>query len=265
MGAQIRKAAGRSLVKAVVTSIVVLILLNIASPGSLLTGEMQFSVYKSLSAETMIQVTRALSLFSVLLMYFICISVLAIACELMRQISLNSVHGWHDTSLPAGIGDNKQAMYFIVAITEIVTPIIYYPFFLMTMLLLARNTLFEGGAWHWLSILVFGSLVVYIFYKAASFQHQAVLARNRILEKLKREKIRWLREGAANPGAGVTNNSGPVMSEITDKNYDKLLDYTIDDIKGINTGAFVHWTSHPLLKAVALPSSSLGILTILLQ
>jgi hypothetical protein len=215
-----------------------------------------------------VSVVRGLSLFSVLLMYFICIKVYQHACRLMTKLSRNEIYGWSDTSRPPGIANQKQAMDLIVEITKIITPIIYYPFFLFTMLLLSRNSLFEGWVLNWPLVLLFAGFIVYIFFQAANFQMRASSARNRILERLKKQKINRLGNSYKHPGNIVvlsTSNSTPASLAASDKEYDGLLDYTIEEIKGMNSGAFVHWTSHPLFKAVALPSSSLGILAVLLQ
>lgn len=134
-------------------------------------------------------------------------------------------------------------MEYVVALSSHVMPVIHYPFLLLTLLLVSRSSLLEGWVWNWLVLLIIGGLLFYLLFSIVRFQRQASASRQVVLERLRKAKVAWAQ----------------------DAHYQRKLDHAIEEIRELHSGAFVHWTQQPLFAAIALPSSSLGVLALLLQ
>ena len=133
----------------------------------------------------------------------------------------------------------RQSMDTLVRCTEFVEPVIVMPLVLMTMLVLARSTVFEGWNWTGELIAFHVMFVGYIFGSAFLFQRQASRARDELLDRLDRERFR-------------------VSSEERIE-----VEMEIERIRNSREGAFVPWVQHPVLQSLAVPVGGVTIIALL--
>jgi len=150
--------------------------------------------------------------------------------------------------------------------TEVVGKLIIYPFIVLAILIVARVGFFDH--WHWpLSlVIIFGIMSSYALACALIMRRAGESARQRILERLQ-EKLSQAHAGhveetrdetgeaqIAHPGETSTAR---VKEEQRSIRVDQLR-LMIEEIKGLQRGAFAPWSRHPIVKAVLLPFGGLG-------
>ena len=164
---------------------------------------------------------------------------------LIRNLAWSNVEGFEvrtgTSEFDRQMFQRRRAMDLIVLRTEIASPIVVLPFILLPFLMLARSTVFEGWVWSWNVLALFAGFGIYLLVNALLFQTEAAQARDRIRDHLERQRY------------GVME-SKPKLRQI------KLM---VDDICGIRQGAFVRWTSHPILQSLALVVGGLVLIALL--
>ena len=158
---------------------------------------------------------------------------------LVRNVGRNSVE---DIDESRELTDQKsRAMDFVVERTRTAAPILVMPFLLFPLLMLARSTVFEGWAWSWHWLLMFGALAGYVLNHTIAYQREAIEAKNHILDKLNRHRL-------------------VVANDIVDL---RRLDAVIEHVGSTRDGAFSPWMRHPILQSLALPAAGLGLIGLL--
>jgi len=192
---------------------------------------------------------RVCTIFCSLSALFICTRGLYFTSGLMRELAAadDDVPEWSTLNstlknFPNDIQQRCLRMKVIVNITQIITPLVYLPCILIGMLLFARSSLFEGWIWTPGLVILYLAFIAFILFRAIWFQKAAVQSRNKILKQLYRMKAVY----------------------IGDEHNSEILLIAIDEIKNDHRGAFAHWSEHPIFRAIALPSGSLGLLAFFL-
>jgi len=127
--------------------------------------------------------------------------------------------------------------------TEVVSPIIYYPFAVLCLLILARSPLFDNWGTPYPLMIVFGLSGLYAAACAFKLRHVAERARSRALDR-----FTYLLVNAKGEGG-----SAPLAAQI---------DIMVKDIQSLRRGAFAPFTEQPVVRALLLPISSAGGMTV---
>ncbi len=191
---------------------------------------------------------RVITVFLSLITLLLCVFGFWQASALVRKLSDVSIIWWTTNDirmqkLNENISDICLKMNLMVRISETVNPLVYPPCLLFGLLLIARSTLFEGWVWTPGILLLYSAFILLLLHSALAFQTTAIRSRDRLLQQLRDMRVDY------------------VESEIVGKQ----LELAIDQINHEHGGAFVHWTEHPILKAIALPSGSIGLLALFFQ
>lgn len=124
--------------------------------------------------------------------------------------------------------------------SEAITPLVFFPFLIIFLMIASRSTLFEGWEWSLELVIVFILFCVYFLYSAISMQREAGLARKQVLATL-----------GALPRTG---KFWELDKSIRDEK-EAHIKAASDHVSNLNRGAFVVWYKHPLFQSLALPTS----------
>lgn len=142
-------------------------------------------------------------------------------------------------ALPADDLDEYLDIELIARLTNVVGRVIYYPFIVMTLLILSRNSYFDD--WDWpLSLLI-------IFSLNALYAIAAGVVMRRAAERARREDLRPLREKLISYQDSAPN-----------RHRAERIERIIKSIEANRTGAFGSFSHNPVLGAFLLPSSGIG-------
>jgi hypothetical protein len=135
---------------------------------------------------------------------------------------------------------------FIADRTAVIEPLIYYPFVLLTMMIVSRLHYFDD--WDLpLSLLVFFAInTVGAVFAAVTLRHSAELARHEALEKLRKWQFTATIAKAESDAAA----HGPAARLAA------AAQQAIDEIESIRTGAFGPLTENPIVGALLLPGGA---------
>ena len=190
-------------------------------------------------------VIRGAMIVAALAAVFFCTDALKLERALIRNLAWHDIEGFEGTlgtsGLDPSILQRRRAMDLIVHRTEMAGPIVVLPFLLLPFLMLARSTVFEGWVWTWTILGLYAAFGVYLFVNALLFQTEAARARDWICERLGRHRY----------------------DVKTNKLELRQINLMIDDIYDNRQGAFVRWTSHPILQSLALVVGGLGLIALL--
>ena len=200
-------------------------------PGPLITRDLHWWVDS----------VRMLEILAVLITVFFCSDTLKLGKAILREFSRYDVGGWPKIPRYGRTSQQWQTMELLVRYTESVSPIAVLPFILMLLLLLARNTVFEGWIWQREALLPLAGFALFVLYRALQFQFEALRAKEAILHRLDHYRLQV----------------------VGDPKESSRLAIVREQINGIRKGAFVPWTRHPILQSVLLPGASYGILVLL--
>jgi hypothetical protein len=125
--------------------------------------------------------------------------------------------------------------------TEIVGGLIYYPFIVLTLLVISRSAVFDHWTWPLPLLLLLGFTAGYATFSAIYLRGTAEDARRRALQRLGDQLIAYT---AAGHGDGKEA---------------KTIHETINLIREESRGAFAAISQHPLAGALLLPSGTAGI------
>ena len=173
----------------------------------------------------------------VLFVVFFCNDVLKLGHTLLREIAL------HDFQWPKGSRDSRhrRTMRFLEAYTNSVMPIVALPFLLLTLLIFARSTLFEGWVWAQLLLVPYAGLVGYVSVRALRFRFAAEKAKETVLTCLDGDRLRMVGERKA-------------MAR---------LEIDRERIEESREGAFGPWIRHPIVQSSLLPSVGYAVVRLL--
>lgn len=117
---------------------------------------------------------------------------------------------------------------FVASLTKPVTNLIYYPFFMLTLMIVSRLSIFADWTWPWSIILIFVINSFWAIYAAHVLRRCAEETRQRAIDQLHEQ-------AASIPGKA------------------EVLDRTIAQIKELGDGAFASFLNNPVISAVLLP------------
>jgi len=127
--------------------------------------------------------------------------------------------------------------------TEIVSPIIYYPFLVLCLMILARSPLFDNLGTPYQLMVVFGVSGLYAAACAFKLRDVAECARSMALERF----THLLVKAKGQAGAPAVASQIEIMMR---------------EIQSLRRGAFAPLTEQPVVRALLLPISSAGGLTL---
>lgn len=134
---------------------------------------------------------------------------------------------------------------FIAHRTAVIGQLIYYPFFILFLMYVARHSYFDRWDLPVGLVIILTLNVAYAFGNAVALRRSAEIARRTAISKLN-EKFLPLK------------NTRPA-----EQSFKHQIERAIDAIKNNRTGAFMPVTTHPLLGAIALPSGGYGLVMLM--
>jgi ABC-type multidrug transport system fused ATPase/permease subunit len=134
-------------------------------------------------------------------------------------------------------------IFFVAQRTEAVAPLIWYPLIVLTMMFLARSSLFDNWTWPLSLILIFTLNAMWAIGSAAFLRRAAEQLRESAISNLQ-----LLR---------VLSFSKP-EAEKRRQTFDEL----IAEIRNLKKGAFAPLTEQPFVRAVLYPSGGLGLIAV---
>jgi hypothetical protein len=143
-------------------------------------------------------------------------------------------------------------MQFIAKVTESVGKLIFYPFVLLFLMLLARSEFMDHWGWPRALLLMMTCNLILAFCSAITLQLAARRARQVSLESLEAKSLD-LRKAALNM-ADDRKKAAKIV---------KLIQKCIKDIRKLHTGAFASFWENAVMRAVLLPSGSYALLQLL--
>ena len=138
--------------------------------------------------------------------------------------------------------DEWLDMQLIGRRTEVVGKLIYYPFIVLALMVVSHNQFFDHLQWPPSLLLVFGGLLAYALYCAVTLRLEANRARNSELSRVQDEYLAEEAQGEAHADTA------------------ERIKQLIEEIKANETGAFAPLAQHPVLRVLALPFGSAGLL-----
>jgi antibiotic biosynthesis monooxygenase (ABM) superfamily enzyme len=126
--------------------------------------------------------------------------------------------------------------------TEAVGRLIYYPFVILSLLIVARLRCFDNWTWSPVVIVVLSMHFSLALYAAWRLPKVARVYRDKVLERLKRRGRQALMLAQRTPEA---------------------IDTIIEEVQSTHQGAFSYLWEQPAIRALLLPSSGIGLATLL--
>jgi hypothetical protein len=127
--------------------------------------------------------------------------------------------------------------------TVAVGNLIYYPFIILFLLIVARFPSFDNWTWKPATVIALGMDFLLVLYTAWRLPKAASSYRDTVLAELKRNK----RQALILKSEGVP----------------EVIDTMIDEVQFLHTGAFSYLWEQPAIRALLLPSSGVGLVTLL--
>ena len=185
--------------------------------------------------------------------------------------------------------EETDAIHHINELTKAVSGLIYLPFSVLFMMIVARNPLFDAYAWPPLTIAYFGSGLLLIIVAAVTLQGRARAAKQTALDSIDRKLITQLEaeanrtrtpipvespvvvgpDGEAMETALRRNEAPRVLrrefrpSEPEFETSEKLLHENRDQIMAFTSVAFREWHHNPIFRAILIPLGGVGSLQLL--
>jgi hypothetical protein len=156
------------------------------------------------------------------------------------ELPAGRVHQW-PSGIP-GVPRERAAIDFLARHTASVGRLILYPFAILALIVLARVGYFDRWDWPLSLVIILGTNSLLALACAVILRRSAERIRAAVLPGLRERHLRSL---GGDPAA---------VERITS---------AMDDIRNERRGAFAPLSQHPVLGAVALPSSSLGLASLL--
>jgi len=126
--------------------------------------------------------------------------------------------------------------------TEAVGRLIYYPFIILSLLILARLSYFDNWTWSPVVVVALSMHFSLALYAAWRLPKAARAYRDKVLERLKRRRRQALMLAQRMP---------------------EVSDTMIEEVQSTHQGAFSYLWEQPAIRALLLPSSGLGLATLL--
>ena len=131
-------------------------------------------------------------------------------------------------------------IFFVARRTKVVAPLIWYPLLVLTLLVVARSSVFDNWTWPPSLVLITGITAAWALGSAMLLRRAAENLRETALNDLRRFRLLGQE------------------SEVKRRTFDEL----IDEIRDLKTGAFAPLGDQPFVRAVLLPGAGLGLLAV---
>ena len=184
---------------------------------------------------------RYLAIFATLVTFFFSSDTLKLGQAVLHEVAQHDIVGWAEVARDDRIKRRLRTMEFVADYTGNVRHIAVLPFILVSLLILARNPLFEGWRSTMTVWLVYAAFALYMLFRVFLFQREAMRAKKAILEALDKYRLQ---------AAGDAKESSRI-------------EIARERINGMREGAFVPWTRHPILQSLLLPSGTYGVVVLL--
>jgi hypothetical protein len=127
--------------------------------------------------------------------------------------------------------------------TVAVGNLIYYPFIILFLLIVACFPSFDNWTWKRATVIPLAMTFLLVLYTAWRLPKTASSYRDKVLADLKKSK----RQALILKSEGVP----------------EVIDTMIDEVESVHTGAFSYLWEQPAIRALLLPSSGVGLVTLL--
>lgn len=193
-----------------------------------------------------------------LLMFFV-VDAIRVCTGFIHQFALESTQ-W-SPSIVQPLSDRRKVPHelisewldirFIADRTKVVAALIHFPILALFLMILARHRIFDDWAYPPGLLIIYGVSAAYILICAILLSVAAEKARRSAVTRL-RTHLYDLRGRAQEAGQGER-----IAQQIAQ------IDLMLQDIHGMQQGAFAHWTQHPVFQALLLPSGGFSVLALL--
>jgi hypothetical protein len=131
-------------------------------------------------------------------------------------------------------------IFFVAQRTKVVAPLIWYPLLVLTLLVVARSSLFDNWTWPPGLMLIIGITAAWALGSAVLLRRAAEHLRETALNDLRRFRLLGQE------------------SDVKRRTFDEL----IAEIRDLKTGAFAPLSDQPFVQAVLFPGAGLGLLAV---
>ncbi|MGH8762615.1 MAG: hypothetical protein ACREUR_05215 [Nitrosospira sp.] len=119
--------------------------------------------------------------------------------------------------------------------TEVIGGFLFFPFIIMSLMVLSRHTYFDNWDFPVSLIIIYTVTAIFIFFNAMSLRRSANEAKQKAIERLENKRIALMHEGQVK------------------KEEDEQIKREIEGIKKNERGAFLPLPQQPIFQAMALP------------
>ena len=138
-------------------------------------------------------------------------------------------------------------MDFIALRTKVVTNLVYFPFFLLALMILSRNRLFDDWTMPVGLVAIFTTSVLIVILCAILVRMAAENVRERILEILGEDLVRA--KGLKEAQAVLLHKKPDLVPQI---------EALLTRVRSVHTGAFAPYSQQPIVRALLLPLTTFG-------
>jgi len=131
-------------------------------------------------------------------------------------------------------------IFFVAQRTQVVAPLIWYPLVVLTLIIIARLSLFDNWTWPVSLVLIYAIIAAWVLGSAILLRHAAEQLRETALNDLRRFRL--------------------LGQEIEAKR--QTFDELMAEIRNLKTGAFAPLTDQPFIRAALFPGAALGLLAV---
>jgi hypothetical protein len=131
-------------------------------------------------------------------------------------------------------------IFFVAQRTQVIAPLIWYPLVVLTLIVVARASLFDSWTWPPGLVLIFAITAAWAVGSAILLRRAAEQLRETALNDLRRFRL--------------------LGREVEAKR--QMFDELIAEIRDLKTGAFVPLSDQPFIRAVLFPGAALGLLAV---
>jgi hypothetical protein len=138
----------------------------------------------------------------------------------------------------------------IAARTEVVCPLINYPFVMLVLMIVARNSYFDNWDWPWSLITILALNLGWAIYCSVRLYRAARKARRTAIDRLSDHRLHALQH---------TNDVESPDDRARAQTRVKMIEETINEIGALSRGAFAPLSNQPFFRAILFTSGSIGI------
>jgi len=131
-------------------------------------------------------------------------------------------------------------IFFVARRTKVVAPLIWYPLLVLTLLVVARSSVFDNWTWPPALMLIIGITAAWALGSAMLLRRAAEDLRETALNDLRRFRLLGQE------------------SDVKRRTFDELM----AEIRDLKTGAFAPLSDQPFVRAVLFPGAGLGLLAV---